>query len=81
VPTDEFSAGYGYARKPDRAVFPTVGRYTRVCNHDRPNTTLGEAVEEERRGRVSTPVAQPHSAAQDVADLHKVLTAARVPGP
>ena len=81
LPTDEFSAGHGDARKLDRAVFPTVGRYARVCNYDRPNTTLGDAVEEERRGRVSTPVAQPHSATQDVADLHQLLTVARVPGP
>jgi pimeloyl-ACP methyl ester carboxylesterase len=81
LPTDEFAAGRGDARKLDRAAFPTTGGYVRVCNYDRPNTTLGDAVEEERNGRVSTPVEQPHSATQDVADLHKLLTAARVPGP
>jgi pimeloyl-ACP methyl ester carboxylesterase len=81
LPTDEFAAGRGDAQKLDRAVFPTAGGYVRVCNYDRPNTTLGDAVQEERDGRVSTPVEQPHSATQDVADLHKLLSAARVPGP
>ncbi len=81
LPTDEFAAGRGDAQKLDRAVFPTTGGYVRVCNYDRPNTTSGDAVEEERDGHVSTPVEQPHSAAQDVADLHKLLSAARVPGP
>jgi pimeloyl-ACP methyl ester carboxylesterase len=81
LPTDEFAAGRGDAQKLERAVFPTTGGYVRVCNYDRPNTTLGDAVLEERDGRVSTPVEQPHSAAQAVADLHQLLTAARVPGP
>ena len=81
LPTDEFAAGRGDPQKLDRAVFPTTGAYVRVCNYDRPNTTLGDAVREERNGRVSTPVVQPHSATQDVADLHELLTVARVPGP
>lgn len=81
LPTDAFSMSRGDIRKLDRAVFPTSGRLTRVCNYDRPNTTLGPDIEGERGGHVSTPVEQPHTVEEDVADLHELLTAARVPGP
>ena len=62
-------------------MFPTTGGLTRVCNYDRPNTTLGSAAQEERGGKVSSPVQQPHSAVQDVADLHALLASAAIPGP
>jgi pimeloyl-ACP methyl ester carboxylesterase len=81
LPTDAFTAGRGDIQKLDRAVFPTAGKLTKVCNYDRPNTTLGGNVDDERGGRVSTPVTQPHTVEQDVADLHALLTAAHVPGP
>jgi pimeloyl-ACP methyl ester carboxylesterase len=79
--TDAFSAGRGDIQKLDRAVFPTAGKLTRVCNYDRPNTTFGDNIDFERGGRVSTTVTQPHTVEQDVADLHKLLTAAKVPAP
>lgn len=81
APTDEFSASRGDIQKLSRAVFPTSGKLTRVCNYDRPNTTLGNDIEGERGGLSSTPVEQPHTVEQDVADLRAVLTAAKVPGP
>jgi pimeloyl-ACP methyl ester carboxylesterase len=58
------------------AVFPSVGRFTRVCAYDRPGTEqLGGAPSR------STPVPQP-TATQDAAtDLNALLTAAHVPGP
>jgi pimeloyl-ACP methyl ester carboxylesterase len=52
----------------------------RVCTFDRPGTvryTLGSAVLTDR----STPVAQPRTAADVVAELHALLAAADVPGP
>ena len=80
-PIDGFSAGRGDPRKLASAVLPAVGRSTRVCTYDRPNTTLGDDVQLERNGRISTAVDQPHAAAQDVADLHALLNAADEPGP
>jgi len=80
-PVDEFSASRGDIQKLSRAVFPTSGKLTRVCNYDRPNTTLGNDIEGERGGLTSTPVEQPHTVEQDVADLHALLAAAKVPGP
>jgi hypothetical protein len=50
----------------------------RVCTFDRPGTvlyTLGSAVLTDR----STPVAQPRTAADVVAELHALLAAADVP--
>ncbi len=58
------------------AVFPQVGTFTRVCAYDRPGTVDFDGVE-----TPSTPVRQPTTAADDVADLHALLGAARVPGP
>ena len=80
-PADALSDGRGDIQLLDRALFPTAGKLTRVCNYDRPNTTIEENIEFERKGQVSTPVTQPHSVEQDVADLHALLTAAKVRGP
>ena len=80
-PTNQFSLGRGDLQKLDRALFPTAGKLTRVCNYDRPNTTVEDNIEFERGGQVSTPVKQPHTVEQDVADLHALLAAASVPGP
>ena len=59
-PVDGFSAGRGDPQKLASATLPTVGELTRVCTYDRPNTTLGEDIELERDGQISTPVDQPH---------------------
>jgi pimeloyl-ACP methyl ester carboxylesterase len=58
------------------AVYPKVGRFTRVCSYDRPGTAR-----ENGTFTPSTPVPQPTTPRKDVADLHALLTAARVPGP
>jgi pimeloyl-ACP methyl ester carboxylesterase len=60
----------------DSAVYPTVGRFTRVCSYDRPGTAR-----EDGTLTPSTPVPQPTTTLDDVADLHALLTAAKVPGP
>jgi pimeloyl-ACP methyl ester carboxylesterase len=78
---DAFSVGQGQPQKLDTAVFPSVAKFTRVCLYDRPNTTVGENIELERGGKVSTPVPQPHALADDVADLHALLRAAGERGP
>jgi pimeloyl-ACP methyl ester carboxylesterase len=57
-------------------VFPRIAEFTRVLAYDRPGTLLAD----ERRGR-SDPVPMPRTAAEAVADLHALLTAADVPGP
>jgi pimeloyl-ACP methyl ester carboxylesterase len=80
-PIDSFSAGGGNPQKLDSAVFPAVAKFTRVCNYDRPNTTRGKDIVDERNGQISTPVAQPHLLESDVADLRAVLTAAGESGP
>ncbi len=58
------------------AVFPEVGKFTRVCAYDRPGTTTldGEL-------SPSTPVPQPTTAQDGAADLHTLLKAARQKGP
>jgi len=81
APGDSFSAGQGNPQKLPTAVFPTVAGFTRVCLYDRPNTTLGVDVADERGGLVSTPVVQPHRLADDVGDLHALLDAAGETGP
>jgi pimeloyl-ACP methyl ester carboxylesterase len=54
-----------------RAVFPRIGRFTRVCAYDRPGTvSFGGAM------TPSTPVRQPTTAKDGVADLHALLGAA-----
>ncbi len=65
------------APKPgESAVFPQVSKFTRVCAYDRPGTTLNDDTQTK-----STPVQQPTTAQQGVADLHAVLIASREPGP
>jgi pimeloyl-ACP methyl ester carboxylesterase len=81
LPYDAFGVGQGDPRKRDTAVFPQVARFTRVCLYDRANTTVGEDVELERGGIISTDVAQPHSLADDVADLRTLLATAGETGP
>jgi pimeloyl-ACP methyl ester carboxylesterase len=58
------------------AVLPGVAAFARVCAYDRPNTY----VDPDHPSR-SDPVPQPRTAADMVADLHALLTAADVPGP
>ena len=58
------------------AVFPEVGTFTRVCSYDRPGTAR-----EDGTLTSSTPVPQPTPPDGDAADLHALLTAAKVPGP
>ncbi|MET9343725.1 alpha/beta hydrolase [Nonomuraea sp. NPDC003804] len=58
------------------AVYPGVGGFTRVCSYDRPGTAR-----ENGGFTTSTPVSQPTTSKGDVADLHALLEAARVPGP
>lgn len=60
----------------ESAVFPQVSRFTRVCAYDRPGTTRND-----NKVTDSTPVRQPTTAQQGVADLHALLTAAKEPGP
>jgi pimeloyl-ACP methyl ester carboxylesterase len=56
------------------AAQPTVAKGTRVCAYDRPNTRP------DGNDR-STPVKQPHSIVNDVDDIVKLLSAARIPTP
>src|SRR6266480_1964189 len=65
------------ATKPgESAVFPQVSKLTQVCAYDRPGTTRND-----NTVTASTPVRQPTTAQQGVADLHALLIAAREPGP
>src|SRR5215218_6088802 len=58
------------------AVFPKVGKFTRVCAYDRPGTTRLD-------GALSptTPVRQPTTAQEGAEDLHALLRAAKQKGP
>jgi pimeloyl-ACP methyl ester carboxylesterase len=69
----------GNLKPSSSAVYPQVGRFTRVCAYDRPGTVTitGQHVEASR----SSPVPQPTTAANGMTDLHALLTAAKVPGP
>jgi pimeloyl-ACP methyl ester carboxylesterase len=60
----------------ESAVFPQVSKFTRVCACDRPGTTLNDNTVTD-----STPVRQPTTAQQGVADLHALLIAAKEPRP
>jgi len=60
----------------DAAVFPQVARFTRTCAYDRPGTASFAGTPTR-----STLVLQPTDAADGVADLHALLSAAQVPGP
>ncbi len=65
------------AKKPsESSVFPQVGRLTRVCAYDRPGTARLDDTRTD-----STPVRQPTTAQQGVADLHALLMSAKEPGP
>jgi len=65
------------ATKPgESAVFPQVGKFTRVCAYDRPGTTRNDNTVTD-----STPMRQPTTAQQGVADLHALLIAAKEPRP
>ena len=57
-------------------MFPQVSKFTRVCAYDRPGTTRNDNTVTD-----STPVRQPTTAQQGVADLHALLTAAGEPRP
>ncbi len=57
-------------------VFGAISRLTRVCEYDRPGTTLG--TDEFSR---STPVPQPRTAGDAVRDLRALLTAGPIAGP
>ncbi len=56
--------------KPSLAVFPAVAKFTKVCAYDRPGTPVGENPSR------SDPSPQPTTAADAVADLHALLSAA-----
>ncbi len=56
------------------ATQPTVARTTRVCAYDRPDTRPDGMNQ-------STPVPQPHTVAQDVDDIVKLITAADISTP
>ena len=58
------------------AVFPKVGKFSRVCAYDRPGTTRMDGTLSP-----STPVVQPTKAQDGAADLHALLSAANEPGP
>jgi len=60
----------------ESAVFPEVSKFTRVCAYDRPGTALNDGTQTK-----STPVRQPTTAQQGVADLHAVLIASKEPKP
>ena len=64
----------GVPKPGESAVFPQISKFTRVCAYDRPGTTLNDNTVTD-----STPVLQPTTAQQGVADLHALLTAAGEP--
>jgi pimeloyl-ACP methyl ester carboxylesterase len=72
VPNDEADPP---TRTPD-AVYPRMARVSRACAYDRPGTGRMDGSPSR-----SSPVAQPTTAHDGVADLHVVLTAADVAGP
>jgi len=66
----------GGTKPGESAVFSQVSKVTRTCAYDRPGTTRNDNTVTD-----STPVRQPTTAQQGVADLHALLIAAREPGP
>ena len=69
--------GSGGGPKPSgSAVFSQVGKFTRVCAYDRPGTTRFDGTLSP-----STPVRQPTTAQDGVADLHTLLRATGQKGP
>jgi pimeloyl-ACP methyl ester carboxylesterase len=73
-PTVFIIPGKGSYAEAWRIVAPAVATTTRVCAYDRPNTRQDGSYR-------STPVSQPHSVQQDVADLVKLIAAARLSAP
>ena len=61
------------------AVLPGVAGFTHVCAYDRPGTVIG--VDDPNDFSRSDPVPMPRTAAEMVADLHALLTAADEPPP
>ena len=70
-PTVILEAGAGGGAHSWLAVQPRLAATTRVCSYDRANLPGGS----------SDPAPKPQTAADIVNDLHKLLAAARVPGP
>lgn len=66
----------GELKPSDSAVFPQVGKFTRVCAYDRPGTVRFDG-----KLSPSTPVQQPTTAHEGAADLHALLKAAKQAGP
>lgn len=66
----------GHPKPSDSAVFPQVSKFTRACAYDRPGTPRFDDILSS-----STPVQQPTTAQDGVADLHALLNAAHEPGP
>ncbi|MEO7563981.1 MAG: alpha/beta hydrolase, partial [Sphingomicrobium sp.] len=62
-----------------RAVFPQVGRLSRVCAYDRPGTET--TTTDGREGSRSTPVSQPTSGSAAAGDLAAMLAASGESGP
>jgi pimeloyl-ACP methyl ester carboxylesterase len=71
---DDVGAGLGDLHRSDRAVFPAIAGFTRVCAYDRPGTG-GD------HGDRSTPATQPHAVDRDVNDLHQLLGGLGESGP
>ncbi len=61
-------------------VLTALARTNRVCAYDRPGT-LRYTMDQGSITNRSTPVPMPRTAADVVADLHALLTAAEIPGP
>ena len=66
----------GKVKSSESAVFPQIAKFTRVIAYDRPGTMQNDG-----SLTSTTPVKQPTSAVDGVADLHALLKAAKVPGP
>jgi pimeloyl-ACP methyl ester carboxylesterase len=65
----------GHPDKPEPAVFSEVARFTGVCAYDRPGTPVDD------KPSRSDPAPQPTTAADGVAALHALLSAAGEAGP
>jgi pimeloyl-ACP methyl ester carboxylesterase len=66
----------GEIKTSDSAVFPQVGKFTRVCAYDRPGTWRSDGTLSP-----STPVEQPTTAQDGAADLHALLGASKQKAP
>ncbi|UGS36070.1 alpha/beta fold hydrolase [Capillimicrobium parvum] len=62
---------------PQRAVFPSVARFTRVCAYDRPGTGRLDPRTDRFKPSRSDPVAMPRTALDIARDLHALLRKAR----